>query len=464
MAASTIERPALLGRPGAYAREAARLQAHARSPGLFDLPIAESGPSGHTRTEAEALRAYRMLAEAFGLGGDALAEWHDLFAHGVAPRPDGSLLRIDAATLADLMLRVRTLAQYHDREGRGAAWMRIGRRGRPLQRLADEWPAAVAYAREIFEAAGATEVTPAMVARVVQSAGLYRELRRHTPNLIPLMPAVHHEARDAVAFSSVRDLRAWLLHRGLSASGWRWLAANPARFATAQHWTRQDTLPATLVLANTLALAGVGFCPSPGFALASYPLAVEAVCESCPPEAVGWVLRAGWEHCRRMPHDQQLAFAETTFPMLSVWSVTREWRPDANQRRAGWPALQRAWRNDVRRRTGAIVEWAVPFECLRDGGLVARPLGDSVDLAIEAAEMGNCIEEFLEACVSGEFLAFSLCTTGGARIATFSFQRECGADAEWTFHQMAGPRNEPVRDRRVAEFIAIVLQRVNEGG
>lgn len=137
MPQSTIRHPALLGRMGAFQREAARLQASARSRGLFDLPADTEGVYGNVEPELEALRTLQMLGEAFGLPPRALADWHGLFARGKLPPLRGALVRGCREVLPDLMLRARTLMLYHDREGQGGAMQRVWRRGKQLQALVD---------------------------------------------------------------------------------------------------------------------------------------------------------------------------------------------------------------------------------------------------------------------------------------------------------------------------------------
>ena len=78
---------------------------------------------GLTRVEAEAVRAFDTIAQAFGIGDCALVEWHRLLAFGELPQIDGPLLQIRTRLLRDLLLRVRTLAQYRDAGGQGRAWM-----------------------------------------------------------------------------------------------------------------------------------------------------------------------------------------------------------------------------------------------------------------------------------------------------------------------------------------------------
>lgn len=134
MIGSTVRHPALLGRPRAWEREVARLGAAARQPGLFEVArIATAGPDGNTATEQEAIRAFVLLGQAFGLDEDALAEWHRVFAYGELPQPDGALMLCHGHLLGDLLLRVLTLATYQDRAGQGASWMAVWRRSKPLR-------------------------------------------------------------------------------------------------------------------------------------------------------------------------------------------------------------------------------------------------------------------------------------------------------------------------------------------
>jgi hypothetical protein len=135
MRESTIHRPALLGIPGAYRREASRIVASAAQPDLFDGPVTLDGVDGNTRTEVQAVRAFCRVGEAFGLRAAALAEWHAMFDRGAAPHPAGALARECLDALPDLLLRCRTLAQFQDREGKGGAYAEVWKRSSSLRQL-----------------------------------------------------------------------------------------------------------------------------------------------------------------------------------------------------------------------------------------------------------------------------------------------------------------------------------------
>jgi hypothetical protein len=461
---STIRHPALLAQPRVYEREAARLLAHARAPGLFDLPLPVDGPQGHTQAELEAIRAFDMLGQAFGLSAGAQAEWHAMVSRGDAPRGDGELLRENTDQLADLLLRAQTLAMYHDRKGQGAHWIRVWRRVRILRKHLQQLGDTCLLAQAVFAGAGASEVTDAMVHWVATSPGLYRELALHAPQLVQLMPAVHgHHARGE-GWGGMRELRQTLLADGLTAAGWRWLVRNPVPFVTAHPWERQPQLGCHLWLANLLACGGADFVPSPAFASAAYGLAVEMRNRPALHARAGWFLRAAWAHLQSLSEGWQQVFLEAGLPAAGLWLAASDWHPDAHQRGAGWPAIERAWLSDLRQRSVHPGSWPVPFGSLRYGDLVAHALADAASLVLEGTEMGHCIENFIEEAACGRLLAFSVRTAAGERVATFTLQR-AGADYPvWVFHQLSGPFNRPVRDPRVEELVRIVVERVAEGG
>ena len=573
MSNSTINHPALLGLPGAFGREAARIQSKARSQGLFDLPVDADGPQGHTATEAEAVRSFEMLGQAFNLPDDALAQWHLLLTHEAMPPLGGALLRGCRGKLPDLMLRARTFAMYQDREGRGAAYMAMWRRAAQLQDLLDcsaqllrdlergiefidtgavqhlrvlrvmrididarrqcvdvccptlpdlgdhdkqarrwipvMWPArwvrfwltcwlaerkdcslpmagalgwllrdpqvrdliarqenelfdhpalprdAMLLSCEVYWKAGALRPLAELITWAWQCPDLYAELIRHARPLVRLMPAVHRQVPLEVrACAGLRELRSLLLNMGLTAAGWRWLTVHPAPVFRNDHWLHPECLGAMLWAANSLAAAGPDFAPPQLFINHAYPVMVEAKLQKWPADLLGWFLRSAWDRCEAFDDlGEANDFLRFTYARVWYWMTLVGWRPDVQQRRGGWRAIERAWRKSSR---GTMKSWPIPFERIEWHGLVAIAIGDGEALWEEGAQMNHCIERFLDECLEECFLAFSVRRPDGKRMATFSLTRD-DAESEWTFHACSGPSNQEVRDARLDALIGRVL-------
>ncbi|MDB5871542.1 MAG: hypothetical protein JWQ07_984 [Ramlibacter sp.] len=414
---STIHHPALLGRGNRFAREAARIGSHARSPGLFDLPVDANGLHGQTAGEREAVRAFQMLGEAFGLWGAALSEWHRVFAREELPRADGPLLREGRAVLPDLLLRAQTLALYQNRDGRGACFMRVWRRAKPLRQLLDA------------------------------RARLHAELRVHAPHLAVFADVLQDELASQ-PMGGLRDLRREWLAAGLTAAGWRWIVRNRLPDSPYEPGSLA-ALGWSISLVNALAELGPAFVPDDLFSAYVGQFAEEVTDANEMLEGSGWLLESAWRHYERIDTKADRDyFMLSIFRRAAFWAIRRGWLPDVNQRRAGWGAIERAWRRETGRVPGPLVEWPVPFDYLEWGAMLAVPISNSQDLWTEGAAMRHCIADYVSRCVAGEFLALSVRGPGGERVATMSFHHASDGH-RWHWGDCKGRFNRDVCDRGV---------------
>ncbi len=425
MTPSTILHPALLGHGRRFARELAAMAAQVRWPGLFDLPVDADGLHGHTQTERQAVRAFQMLGEAFGLHGDALLEWHRVFARDELPPRDGALLRGDRDVLADLLLRARTLAQYQDRDGRAADVMRIWQRARPL--------------RQLIEA----------------GARLHAELRMYAPHLAAWAPLVQDQLAT-LPMGGLRDLKRELMATGLSAAGWRWLVGNtPPEVLHAR--PSLEGFSRLVLLANAYGAVGPAFVPDELFNAYAMDLVAEAAELEATVEDKPWLLEAAWRQCELMDDrgDREF-FLLGSFMRVARWVVDDEWAPDANQRRAGWPAIERARRRAMGADCGRMETWPVPFESLERGALFAYAIPNSMALCAEGEAMGHCIADYTAQAVAGAFLPFSVRGPGGERVATFSLVRDVVKGGAWVLDACKGRFNQDVEAQQVHRLVEAV--------
>ncbi|MBI5277369.1 MAG: PcfJ domain-containing protein [Burkholderiales bacterium] len=555
MRGSTILRPALLGRPSAYRREAARVAGGAGQPGLFDLPLTEHGPDCNTQSEAYVVRTFDHLAEAFGLSGEALVEWHAMFDRGAAPHPMGPLAHGCRTILPDLMQRVQTLALFQDRKGQGHAFMAVWRRARPLKYLFDTRAALLRRMEQgvwVHEEADGVEFTvldcftlrvdharqsvtfrlpraeaqrsgavldcsyllvrrpgtwvrywldqrvyrardgsvnvpattqwlleepgvperlfgwrevvlrhplwpiPAMeladatygkafsvnaaegfIGMVWRSMPLYQELADHSPRLAALMPPVHYDPRlDGRQLNGMGDLRGFMIETGLTPAGWRWLVRRLAADPGVAPRYAYDT-------ACFMAECGADFAPSAKFVEAAARLRDEFGYHTDFAASTRWLWPMAWVHCRALLAGQgdPAQFLEQQFRAATQWVLRTGWRPDANQRRAGWGVLHRAMAKGLPGREGGL-GWPVPVAQLARGDLVATCLRDGDELWEEGRRMQHCVHDYLGRCLAGTMLVFSVSNAQGRRVATMSLQRE--HSGAWTVHQCLGWCNQAV--------------------
>ena len=416
---STIHHPALLGHGGRFAREVRRLCAQAGMQGLFDLPIERDGLRGHTQCELAAVRAFTMLGQAFGLQADALVEWHRLVAYGEVPSFDGILVSDHPNVLPDLLMRAQTLALYQDRAGRGAHFMRAWRHAKQLQRV----------------------------------LAFKHELLMYAPRLMWMVPAVQALAGDSLV-GGLRDMRRVLIEQGLSKAGWRWLVSHaPYR----REGMLEDEPHLQVALANVFGAIGPHFAPCELFCgyVSGFILEFEEL--EWPLHDYAWLIQAAWQHFVLIEaKDDRDYFMLAPFNRAMQWILEFGWVFDANQRRAGWPAIERAWRLAAGADRGPLVRWSVPVEPIEHDGLVAYPIDNSHWLWNEGKAMGNCVADLLDDVATGGLLVFVVRDERDKSIAMFSFSSS-KEEQPWSRDQCKGRFNRDVTQGRVLGLVERAL-------
>jgi hypothetical protein len=136
------------------------------------------------------------------------------------------------------------------------------------------------------------------------------------------------------------------------------------------------------------------------------------------------------------------------------WLLTEELEFDANQWRAGWPALRRARDKWVSTRLDLCWDSAVgPFTV--DGWRV-RPLTSGHDLVAEGQRMRHCAERGIRDCHAGRYHLFTVeHPETGAPAATIGLKLVDGA---WRLHQVKGQGNAEAGEA-MERIGAVVLER-----
>lgn len=418
---STIEHPALLAQPGAFAREALRMARDGAAPGLFDLALPQHGLDGHTEPEAVVVRVMDRVGQAFGLDDDSQLEWHRFVAFGDWPSLDGQLMQKHRAVLPSMLLRVRTLSYFHHGHGKGRAWMDVWQRVRPLE----DWVALYTHAMDL------------------------------APGLVTVLRAMEKDLLAGVR--SLAGLRRHLRTEGLTAQGWRWLA---------QHglppWHFQDRVwpPTELVveLANTFARLPPELTRDAFIRPWASTLALHAIIIGTELEDRPWLVTAAWQHAVDSEDLDIFEFEEFLlgeFAQVAYWAADIGWRPDTNQRRAGWYAIGKVhW--DATHPMPTDATWPTYVECVDRHGFVAVPVGTIPDLEAEGKAMRHCVLDYWPRCVDGTLLPFSVRGPGGERIATFTLQREHSSSV-WRLHECKGYRNCNAMCPRIDDLIAATM-------
>ena len=280
------------------------------------------------------------------------------------------------------------------------------------------------------------------------------------PKLAPVIALLKAFGVDLTRHSG--DIRLLLMHEfGLSPAGWRWLLKFGMPAESVQPVDEESGGGYVAHLANVMAAMPVQASMDRQF--------VNHVAETYYSDGCGvdlvykrWLLTGAWRHLRAMPlaEDREF-FLLGEFIALVRWALEVDWVADANQRRAGWPAFQRAWRKATRYGLGPFMRWPVPFEQVQEFGLFAVAISNTEELWDEAGAMGHCISDYADACAAGTFLACSVLDEGGQHIATFSFEREAPGQ-EWRFHCCKGCFNADVEDERVDSLWWLALQVANQ--
>jgi hypothetical protein len=304
-------------------------------------------------------------------------------------------------------------------------------------------------------------VTPLAATWVWQSEGLYDEVRVFCPHFVHWLPSVHRRISCDDRLRGLGDLRAVLRRFGLSAAGWRWLVNHRMPYMWAptelhRGWELHDWIP----IVNAYASVGFECCPDDGFTLVMHDLVVRAGLQEAP--VPPWLVAAAWLHYLTLPEDSPSRrwFLGHQFLPVGEWVVAARWTPDANQRRVGWTAFDKAWRaarpmlEEVRR---LEVSWTSPVGEIALDGLTAHPITTSEGLVAEAVIMRNCLADWIDESWSGRFIAWSVRDDRDEHVAVFSLRRESRED-EWEFDNCMGPSNEFVLDRRVRRLANAVLE------
>lgn len=132
------------------------------------------------------------------------------------------------------------------------------------------------------------------------------------------------------------------------------------------------------------------------------------------------------------------------------WQMTEEWRDmlgwlqqerprfDRNQRKAGWPAVRRAWLKWLQAQPPEI-SWEPVLGKFKVGEWQVRELSDSAQLTFEGARMHHCAAMYTLQCSRGEYLICSVeHTSTGKPEATVGF---CRSDRGWDPEQVRGMFN-----------------------
>lgn len=289
-------------------------------------------------------------------------------------------------------------------------------------------------------------------------AALWAELDRKAPNLVLFYYlAVHH--RQIHAGAQLGDLRARCRELRMSPAGWRFLC----RFG---EWAYEGLLlidpdypPAFEEIVAYVQWQAAAAIKQPLPAV--YAETVANACAFGGNESDYMIITLD-------PHVARIAEAHAPGPHgggrdpidFGQWQAVLGWlahdRPvvDANQWRAGWPALRRARQRWLQRRLDLRWESQVgPFEC---AGWRVRPLTSGLELVEESRRLQHCAERYIRACHQGRYRMFTVeCPRTGAPAATIGLVRKEDA---WRLDQVKGAQNADVDDT-IARVGSVVLGR-----
>ena len=270
---------------------------------------------------------------------------------------------------------------------------------------------------------------------------LWAELDRKAPNLVLFYYlAVHHGQIHAGA--QLGDLRARCRELRMSPAGWRFLC----RFG---EWAYEG-----LLLSDPDGQSAfekiVAYVQWQAAAAIKQPLPAVYAETVVDARAFGRD-EADYMVIKLDPHVARIAEAHAPGPGggrqpidFGQWQTILGWlaheRPalDANQWRAGWPALCRAHLGWLRRRFDLRWESRVgPFE---GEGWRVRPLTSGLELLEEGHRLQHCAERYICACHQGRYRMFTVeCPKSGAPAATIGLVRKEGA---WRLDQVRGKANQ----------------------
>jgi hypothetical protein len=144
---------------------------------------------------------------------------------------------------------------------------------------------------------------------------------------------------------------------------------------------------------------------------------------------------------------------------LVTWLVNDRVQLDANQWRAGWPALRRAREAWLRRRPH--LRWDSAVSPFAHEGWCVRPLTSGHDLIEEGRRMEHCADRYIRACHEGWYRLFTVeCRESGAPVATIGLKHSKG---KWRLDQVRGKTNGPAGEA-IQALGEAVLRRYRKDG
>ena len=217
-------------------------------------------------------------------------------------------------------------------------------------------------------------------------------------------------------------------------------------------------------MANVFGVIGPHFAPCDLFCGYVWEVILEFTSSGWSPRDCAPLIHAAWRHFESIEaRDDRDYFMLAPFSRAMKWILEVGWVFDANQRRAGWPAMERAWRAAVGAGRGPLARWSVPVEPIEHDGLVAYPIDNSHWLWNEAKAMGNCVADLLDDVATGGLLVFVVRDERDKSVAMFSF---CASKEHepWLRDQCKGRFNRDVAEGRVLEVVERALDLLSEGG
>lgn len=306
--------------------------------------------------------------------------------------------------------------------------------------------------------------TPKATQSIWRYQALHGDLWRHAPQLHFLMPQVHRWVDEAAVPPALRhlgDLRRLLLARGLLPGSWRWLMAShndPNRTALMRacpgvRLPLDDALTMINLVAasgrlETAEFLGTYFVRATLSKLWEVPAQRRAFC------SLAWLMDIAASHTRalaRTSRDFEWFAKHDLYPVLT-WILEQNWQPDVNQRRAAWPAIERAYHRALQHHGPLDRHWPGIDQPVGMLGLYAHCITNVHVLVAEGLQMRRCIGDYAQDAVGRTFLAFSVRDEQDRRIAMFSFTRDT-VGGSWQPDQCRGPANADCADPRVSKLM-----------
>lgn len=149
---------------------------------------------------------------------------------------------------------------------------------------------------------------------------------------------------------------------------------------------------------------------------------------------------------------ERLFFAQDAWVRVLDWLRDQQPVFDRNQWRSGWRAIRRNYQK-WQRLNPELDAWHSLVPAFEDDDLHIRPLTSTYDLAREAFQMQNCVEDYAEPCLSGDYRLFSIAEkSSGASLATAGIEKE---GDYWKIDQIKGRFNKDpeVRAAKLGQVI-----------